>query len=249
MLPAYNGGATQDRQNIDALLRADFDPYEINMQSAENAIGGGTAGSGFAQAGRYKLLDSEKLQRRTLGHQMLQPYLGREHDITMQSNQSRDRLAEIAAQGKQAMAQLQASLAGQMAQLTEQQRAALERQILSGNQAMEQLRLSESGATERQRTGIGGQLANTVVGALLSGGGGGSGGSGTRGGISTHGFSGPGSSNAWAGSLAGTGYMTGGTEPGYMMGGQNAGSPRPQSGGSNFSTSIIQNILRQFGVR
>ena len=73
------GGAALDRANIDQLLSGQFDPYEINMQSAERAVGSGTAGSGFAQAGRYKLLDSEKLARQQLGHQELEPYLNREH--------------------------------------------------------------------------------------------------------------------------------------------------------------------------
>jgi len=68
---ATGGGVAQDRANIDQLLSGQFDPYEINMQSAERAIGSGTGGSGFAQAGRYKLLDSEKLARQSLGHQEL----------------------------------------------------------------------------------------------------------------------------------------------------------------------------------
>lgn len=236
------GGADLDRANIDALLRGDFDPYEINMQSAENAVGGGMAGSGFAQAGRYKLLDSEKLKRQTLGNEMLNPYLQREHQTSMQASDQAARLKEIAAQGELAMQQLQASLAGRMAELSAQEKAALERQILSGNQAMEQLRLRESGDTQRQLTGIGGTLANTLLGRMPLDGSG-SGTPGTRGTYSTHGFSGPASANAWAGSLAGSGYMDPSSGGGYMMAGQNFRSPSPVGG------SIVQSILRQYGIQ
>jgi hypothetical protein len=177
-LPTYgtptgppSGGATQDRSNIDQLLSGQFDPYEINMQSAEKAVGSGTGGSGFAQAGRYKLLDSEKLARQQLGHQELEPYLNREHQSAMQSEGEAARLKEISAQGEQAMQQLAAAQSGRMAELSQQEKAQLEYLAQQGNQATEQLKLQQAG--NREITGM--NIAGNIVTSSLRGGSGGGG--------------------------------------------------------------------------
>ena len=170
--PAPAGGAGQDRANIDSLLRGEFDPYEINMQSAEKAVGSGTGGSGFAQAGRYKLLDSEKLRRQQLGHEELDPYLNREHQAALQAEGEAARLREIAAQGEQAMQQLQASQSGRMAELSQQEKAQLEYLAQQGSQAMDQLKQQQSGNRDITGMNIGGNIVTSLIGRLGSSGGG-----------------------------------------------------------------------------
>lgn len=248
------GGATQDRANIDALLRGEFDPYEINMQSAENAIAGGVPGSGFAQAGRYKLLDSEKLARQRMGNEMLDPYLNREHQQKLQSQAEAARLQEIAAQGEEALRQLQASQSGRMAELSQQQKAQLEYLAQQGSQALEQLKLQQSGQKEITGMNIGGNLANTALGGLFSlagKGGGGSGGPQTM----------PGQRGYTLGSIGtGTpGLGAGGLEWGSAPQGSSGGSfglrgytPNPvpgiySGGGDRNVNLLINDILKKYG--
>lgn len=166
------GGAALDRANIDALLSGQFDPYEINMQSAERAVGSGTGGSGFAQAGRYKLLDSEKLARQRLGNQMLDPYLNREHQQTLQSQAEAARMAELKADAEYAMERLRMSEAGLGERLSSQQRAELEQIAARGAQAMELEKLNQKGNMEQ--TALGGLFS---LAGRYGGGGGGGGGS------------------------------------------------------------------------
>lgn len=245
--PMATGGAALDRQNIDALLRGEFDPYEINMQSAENAVGGGMAGSGFAQAGRYKLLDSEKLARQQMGNQMLDPYLNREHQQALQTQAESARMREIQADAQYAMERLQASEAGLGARLTQAEKAEMEQLILRGNQAMDLERLNQQGNIDS--TLLGG--AFSLLGRMGAGGGSSSTGSPTRPTISTHGFSGSGSANAWAGGLAGTGFMDPSSSGGYMMRGQDPARSTFMSGGSGGGdrnvNNLISGILRKYG--
>lgn len=150
---APTGGAALDRANIDSLLRGEFDPYEINMQSAERAVGGGTAGSGFALAGRYKLLDSEKLARKRLGNEMLDPYLNREHQQQLQSEAEAARMAELKADAEYAMERLRMSEAGLGERLSAQQRAELEQIAARGAQATELEKLNQKGNLEQTALG------------------------------------------------------------------------------------------------
>lgn len=232
-LPNYGGGAGQDRANINQLLSGQFDPYEYNMASAEKALG--TGGGGFAGAQRLKLLDSEKLMRQQLGHQELDPYLQREQQTALQSQAERAQAANIAQEGALALQRLQISEAGQGARLTQEEKANLERQILSGNQAMAQLQVQQSGENSRQRVGIGGQLANTLLsqsGAGRSGGGLPAYNQGKYGGQAYN-------------------YTT------DYNGGSTYGTPPPadywnsagSGGGGGIRNSVVQRILQQYGIR
>lgn len=165
------GGASQDRANIDYLLNPYFNTSEVETNAAEQSLGQGTIGSGFASGTRGRLLESEKINRFQLGHQMLEPYLNREFQGAQAEADRASRLNEIAAQGAQAMQQLQLEEAGQTARASSAERAALERAILQGQQAMQQLTLQEAGQTGRSNASIAGNLANTrlnILGNLAS---------------------------------------------------------------------------------
>lgn len=257
VLPNFNGGGgvTQDRANIDSLLRGEFDPYEINMQSAEQAVGSGTGGSGFAQAGRYKLLDSEKQARMRLGHEELEPYTNREHQAKLQAESEAARLNEIAAQGEQAMRQLEASQSGRMAELSQQEKAQLEYLAQQGSQALAQLRVSESGANDRTRLGIGGNIITTLLGRLGSSGGGSGGGSGGPSAMpgqraGTMGSIGVGESGIGAGALSYNGLPQGAAGGSYGLRGftpNTRPSVYPGGGGDRNVTTLIDDILRKYG--
>lgn len=229
-LPAYNTGnlAIMDQQNIGRLLSGDFDPYEYNMASAENALG--TGSGGFAANSRLKLLDSEKLRRQQIGNQMLDPYLTRQHQASLQTQSEAARMREIAEEGRLAMERLQLSESGEGERLSARLKAELEQQILAGNQAMDRLRLSESGATERTRIGIGGNLASEVLRSELSR-------PPTPGGVNPK----------YAGKMFR--YTT------DSFGNYNGGEMPPKdywmspSSGGLAGSSIVKNILRQYGGR
>lgn len=157
-LPAYPGIA-----GLNELFSPQFGRNEVLTTAAENAVGGGFGGGGFAGAQGMRLLDSERKANWALGHQILEPYLNREFEAGQGAANRQSRLNEIAAQGANALQQLQLSEAGETARLTQAQQAQLERDILQGQQAMQQLTLREAGDTSRQRIGIGGTLANTLL--------------------------------------------------------------------------------------
>ncbi len=234
------GGEGQDRANINYLLNPYYDTSEARMNAAAQNLGQGVAGSGFASGTTNRLLESEKVQRFQLGHQMLEPYLQRSFQAQQSAADRAARLNEIAAQGAQALQQLQLSEAGQTARLTQAERAELEQQILKGQQAMQQAQLAQAGETSRTRLGIGGNILNT----LLRGYGEGESGGGTR-------------------TSAGRGVndiSTGATTPGYISSFDWASQtpsfrtapPQPagsggRTGGVNMST--IDSILRRYGLQ
>lgn len=164
-LPVYPG-----IPGVNELFSPTFGYNETLMRGAENAIAGGFAGSGFGGAQTNRLLDSERKANFMLGHQILEPYLNREFQGSQAAADRASRLNEIAAQGANALQQLQLSEAGDTARLTQAEQAQLERDILQGQQAMQQLTLREAGDTSRQRIGIGGTLANTLLQGALRGG-------------------------------------------------------------------------------
>lgn len=179
--PATTGGLSQaDLGNVATIFDPNFGRTETLTHAAENAVGGGWGSGGFAAGQGMKLLDSERKANMLLGHQILEPYLAREQAANLQAESERARLNEIAAQGAQALQQLQLSEAGQTARLNAAQKAEMERLIQSGNQAMEQLKLRETGESARQQAQIGGNLATTLVSAALGRGGSGGGGTSTR---------------------------------------------------------------------
>jgi hypothetical protein len=176
------GGATQDRLNIDYLLNPYYDTSETRTNAAEANLGQGVQGSGFGSGTTNRLLESERIQRFQLGHQMLEPYLQRDFQAGQAAAERQARLNEIAAQGAQALQQLQLSEAGQTARLNTQEAAALQRQVLSGQQAMQQLGIQQAGENTRTRLNIGGNILNTLLThPNVYGGGGATTGTGTRG--------------------------------------------------------------------
>lgn len=245
--PAPAGGAQQDRANIDALLRGEFDPYEINMQSAERAIGSGISGSGFAQAGRYKLLDSEKLKRQQLGNQMLDPYLNREHQQALQTQAEAARMREIQADAEYAMQRLQASEAGLGARLTQAERGEMERLIERGRQAMDLERLGQEGRIEQ--TALGGLFG--LLGRTDSSGGGGSIGPNTMPGQRgyTLGHIGTGVAGMGAGALSYNGASQGESGGSFGLRGYTPDTrPGMYSGGGDRNVNLLINdILKKYG--
>lgn len=163
---SYDTGslAQKDRANIDFLLNPNFDQTETRMNAAEANLGSGLAGSGFAQGTTNRMLDSERIARLKLGHEILDPYLNREAAERLQSQQNQARLNEIAAQGAQALQQLQLQEAGLATRQSAAEQARLREIAAQGNQAMQQLQLQEAGQNSRLKTSIGGNIINTILG-------------------------------------------------------------------------------------
>lgn len=168
--PAPSGGATADRKNIDFLLNPNFNTFETDTNAAEKAVGGGYSGSQWAGNVRSNMLDSERIKRFQLGHQMLEPYLQREFQAGEGAADRASALQRAIMEGNQAMERLTLSEAGQTARLSQEERAHMEQLAEQGRQAMQQLTLREAGDTSRQQTEIGGRLANTLLSGALSGG-------------------------------------------------------------------------------
>lgn len=184
--PQYLSPEQQDRANIGYILNPNFDNSEALMRAAEQNAGQGVSGSGFGSGTTARLLESEKLARFKLGHEMLEPYQERAATASNLATTNAARLNEIAAQGAQAMAQLQLSEAGQTARLNSEQAARLQQIALAGQQAMAELRLRESGENGRlernigaqenlARLNIGGNILQTLIQASTRGTGGGGG--------------------------------------------------------------------------
>lgn len=178
--------AAADRANI-AYLFGTPNFNETDTLAAERAVASGTTGSGFAANNQLRLRDSELINRYQIGHQMLDPYLQREQQSSLQGADNAARLQQIAAQGEEARKQLELQQSGQMALQSAEARARLEQIAAQGAQAMEQLKLSELGDTNRVNINNAGALERTVVGGAFdlasrygAGGGAGSGGSGGR---------------------------------------------------------------------
>ena len=182
--PQYNNPEAQDRANIGYILNPQFDTSETEMRAAEQNAGQGVSGSGFGSGTTARLLESEKLARFKLGHEMLEPYQERAATASNLATANAARLNEIAAQGAQAMQQLQLSEAGQTARLNSEQAARLQQIALSGQQAMAELQLRESGENARlgrqigaqeniARLNLGGSILQTLINASRGGGSGG----------------------------------------------------------------------------
>lgn len=155
--PQYSPQALSetDRQNIGFLLNPNPSFQEVDNVAAESAVAGGVPGSGFARNNQLRLRDSERINRFQIGNSMLAPYLQREQQTQSQSQSEGARLREIAAQGEQAMQQLQLEQEGRLTLQSAADRAALERLAAEGAQAMERLRVSEMGDTGRLTQQIG----------------------------------------------------------------------------------------------
>lgn len=161
-LPTYtNPIAEQDQTNIRWLLNPNPNFNEVDSRAAEMGLG---QGGGFQGNNRMRLRDSELINRFTTGHQMLQPYLQREHATQSQTQGERAQLEQIAATGAQAMERLRLQESGMTARQSQAERAALERAALEGQQAMERLSFSEGSAGERQRAELDNMLERFYAG-------------------------------------------------------------------------------------
>lgn len=185
-VPMYADPTAQDRQNISYILNPNFDTSETRMRGAEMNLGQGVEGSGFGSGTTNRLLESEKLARFKLGNEMLQPYQERAATAANLATTGAQRLNEIAAQGAQALQQLQISEAGQSARLSQEEAARLQQIALAGQQAMSELQLREAGESSRlnrqigsqenlARLNLGGNILQTLLQASTRGGGGGAG--------------------------------------------------------------------------
>lgn len=222
-----------DQRNIQFLLNPDFDPSEVQTRAAESAFGGGLSGSGFASAGRARMLDSERIRRFQLGNEMLSPYLGRAHETSERLGTQQHDLNRLAQEGAQAMQRLQLSESGQMARLTASERAAMERLVAQGQQAMQQLMVSEAGDTARTRMQIGGNLAASLISRA------GGGGSRSGGGAPVQPFA---PSYRWTEDYN-TGSVTSGTRPPPSYYGNSS-----SSGSGYMSTASLDRILSRYGI-
>ena len=173
-LPGYaanpNGLVGQDQRNIEWLLNPSFDTREVFQRSAERGVGSGTGGSGFGLSNKALMLDSEKIARAKLGHELLDPYLNRESSEKINAANNVNRLQAIAAEGASAMERLRLSEAGLSERLTSQQKADLEMQVLRGQQAADLSRLNTRGNIDQAT------VQSWLNNGGSSGGGGGSGG-------------------------------------------------------------------------
>lgn len=238
------GGAGQDRSNIDFLLNPNFNTYETDTRAAEKAVGAGQSGSNWAGNVRSNMLDSERIKRFQLGHEMLQPYLQRDFQASEGAADRASALQRAIMEGNQAMERLQLSEAGQTARLSQEERARLEQLAEQGRQSMQQLMIREAGESGRQRESIGGQLANTLLSSVLKPGGGSSGGGGVGNG---HVFS-----EKWGVSRS-PGYRWQTDLDGDVIGGV---APPPdyynpnRMGGSSSSvgSTSVDRILRRYGL-
>lgn len=161
-LPTYtNPIAEQDQTNIRWLLNPNPNFNEVDSRAAEMGLG---QGGGFQGNNRMRLRDSELINRFTTGHQMLQPYLQREHATQSQTQGERAQLEQIAATGAQAMERLRLQESGMTARQSQAERAALQRAALEGQQAMERLSFSEGSASDRQRAELDNMLERFYAG-------------------------------------------------------------------------------------
>lgn len=123
---------------------------EIDSRAAEAAIMSGVpVGSGFAANNRLRLRDSEQVQRLALGQQLLQPYLNRQSQASLQASQLAAEAARQQAADQAAFARLTASEGG-----------ATTRAQLGESSALQRALLSEGGATARQRAELEAQARN-----------------------------------------------------------------------------------------
>lgn len=164
------GLAAADLGNVATIFSPEFGRADVAQESAANAVAGGWGAGGFAGGQRMMLTDREKKANYLLGHQILEPYLAREHEDKVNAANNAARLQQIAAEGAQALQRLQLSESGAMARLNAQEAAEAQRQIIAGQQAMQQLTMREAGETGRLRESIGGNLANTIVSGAIKGG-------------------------------------------------------------------------------
>jgi len=167
LFPLGNPGGVQGNAlaGIDWILNPSIDFNETDTIAAEQAVGGGFSGSGFAGNNQMRLRDSERMKRIALGNELLQPYLER----------------------SAASARQQISEAGLDRRLGSELANRLQLALINGDQQESETLLREAGMDRRQSAQIAGQLQNTqlsvqsdLLRTLIGAGAGGGGGSGGR---------------------------------------------------------------------
>lgn len=141
------------RQSIAYLLDPSVPLPETDERAAAAAVSmGGMAGSPFAANNRLRLRDSEQIARLQLGQNLLQPYLNREQQSAMQTQQ-------IAAQAaSDAMQQ-----AGLDRRLSAEGQQRLQLAILNGDQQEQDRVLTEAGLDRRQATSLAASLQERTM--------------------------------------------------------------------------------------
>lgn len=141
------------RQSIAYLLDPSTPLPETDERAAAAALSmGGMVGSPFAANNRRRLRDSEQIARLQLGQNLLQPYLNREQQSAMQTQQ-------IAAQAaSDAMQQ-----AGLDRRLSAEGQQRLQLAILNGNQQEQDRVLTEAGLDRRQATSLAASLQERTM--------------------------------------------------------------------------------------
>lgn len=161
-VPGYNGLApyhlpAEVAQNVSWLMNPGS-TYDVDQRAAEANLGRGTAGSAFGVLNTYNLRDQDRIQRVEAANKILEPYVQRYQDMHLEGQREAAQLAAIAAQGDNAMKQLQAEQGGRAALQSEAERAQAERDAALGQQALEQLRVKGGFETQQQAA----QFANAV---------------------------------------------------------------------------------------
>jgi hypothetical protein len=162
-LPDYSTQTKQSMANIDSLLNPSYaDMDETRMKAAANAAASGTVGSGFANSGMLKMLDSEKIARQQLGSQLLEPYLQRNTTLqTAQMGQEGDNYRALL-DAQQAMERLKLSESGQTARMTQDEAAQMQRLVVQGQQAAANIAQQNSGAMEQLKYKSAAELQNII---------------------------------------------------------------------------------------
>lgn len=158
--PKAAGGSGAARAGIDWILNPDIDFTETDTLAAGQALGSGLSGSQFAGINNLRLRDSERMNRITLGNQLLNPFLDREQATELEGSRQAGEDRRLAVSGQQAMERLAAEQSGNLQLADREERARLNQLAQEGAQAMARLQLTEGGETVRQGAAIAGQQQN-----------------------------------------------------------------------------------------
>lgn len=154
------GGAGAARAGIDWILNPNIDFNETDTTAAEMALAGGVSGSQFAGINNLRLRDSERMNRITLGNQLLDPFLNREQATELEGSRQAGEDRRLAVSGQQAMDRLSQEQAGNLQLADREERSRLNQLAQEGAQAMARLELTEGGETTRQGAALAGQQQN-----------------------------------------------------------------------------------------
>lgn len=166
-VPKKSGAQSNAMAGIDWILRPNIDFNETDTTAAEMALAGGISGSQFAGINNLRLRDSERMNRITLGNQLLDPFLNREQATELEGSRQAGEDRRLAVSGQQAMDRLSQEQAGNLQLADREERSRLNQLAQEGAQAMARLQLTEGGETTRQGAALAGQqqTVNTQIAA------------------------------------------------------------------------------------